>query len=85
MCTLCRQCRFREREKECQEDSLKKRLYRQKQCGNSIILAQNYSPSCHVEMSQYEEDTDYLTPDKYKKQIRQRTFDVAQKLPNLPG
>ena len=36
-------------------------------------------------MSQFEEDTDYLTPDKYKKQIRQRTFDVAQKLPNSPG
>ena len=82
---LCRQCRFREREKECQEASLKKCLYRQKQCENSKILAQNYSSSCHVKMSQFEEDTDYVTPDKYKKQIRQRTFDVAQKLPNSPG
>ena len=32
-----------------------------------------------------DEDTEYVTPDKYKRQIRQRTFDVTQKLPNSPG
>lgn len=36
-------------------------------------------------MSQFEEDTEYVTPYKYKKQIRQRTFDLARKLPNSPG
>ena len=67
------------------EASLKKRLYRQKQSEKSNILAQNSSSSSHVEMCQFEEETEYLTPDKYKRQIRQRTFYVTQKLPNSPG
>ena len=36
-------------------------------------------------MSLFDKDTEYVTPDKYKRQIRQRTFDVTQKLPNSPG
>ena len=36
-------------------------------------------------MSPFDKDTEYVTPDKYKRQIRQRTFDVTQKLPNSPG
>ena len=84
MCTLCRQHRLREREKQCQEASLKKHLYRQKQPENSNILAQNCSSS-HVKMSPFDKDTEYVTPDKYKRQIRQRTFDVTQNLPNSPG
>ena len=36
-------------------------------------------------MWKIDEDTEYVTPDKYKRQIRQRTFDVTQKLPNSPG
>ena len=86
MCTLCRQCRFREREKHRREASLKKCLYRQKQSENSKILGQNSSSSHDVVVSQFEEDlAEYVTPDKYKSQIRQRTYDVSQKLPNSPG
>ena len=81
---LYRLCRLTEREKQCWEASLKKRLYRPKQSENSKILAQNCSSS-HVEMSPFDKDTEYVTPDKHKRQIRQRTFDVTQKLPNLPG
>ena len=84
MCALCRQCRLREREKQCREDSLKKHLYRQKQSENSKILAQNFSSS-HVKMFPLDRDTEYVTADKYKWQIRQRTSDVTQKLPNSPG
>ena len=84
MCTLCRQHRLREREKQCWEASLKKRLYRQKQSENSKMLTQNFSSS-HVKMFPLDKDTEYVTPDKYKRQIRQRTFDVTQKLPNSPG
>ena len=84
---LCRQRRFREREKHQREASLKKRLYRQKkQSENSKILGQNSSSSHDVVVSQFEEDlAEYVTPDKYKSQIRQRTYDVSQKLPNSPG
>ena len=84
MCSLFRQRRFRERAKHRREDSLRKRLYRQKQSENSKISVQN-SSSSYVEVSQFEEDADYVTPDKYKRQIRQRTYDVTQKLPNSPG
>ena len=73
---------MREREKQHREASLKKHLYRQKQSENSKILAQNFS-SFHVEMFPLDEDTEYVTPDK--RQIRQRTFDVTQKLQNSPG
>ena len=36
-------------------------------------------------MSAFDKNTEYVTPDKYKRQIRQRTFYVTQKLPNSPG
>ena len=87
MCTLCRQRRFREREKHRREASLKKCLYRQKkQFEYSKNLGQNSSSSHDVVVSQFEEDlAEYVTPDKYKSQIRQRTYDVSQKLPNSPG
>ena len=84
MCTLLRQHRLRERENQCREASLKKHLYRKKQSENSKILVQNCSSS-HVEKSPFDKDTEYMNPDKYKRQIRQRTFDVTQKLPNSPG
>ena len=76
-----RQREFRERKRKRVEQALKKRIYRMRR--KEIIQNLVSNPPSNVE--NISSVVDYKTPQKYKKQIRQRTHDLSKSLPRSPG
>lgn len=75
-----RQRKFRQRKRKREEEAMMKRIYRQRQ--RELVKAKINPPSIVKCVSGC---GDYITPEKYKKQIRQRTHECSQLLPKSPG